>query len=82
MTRDDITRMTLEANGRIESFINYDFGEEVALFYLEELERFAALVAAREREACADICRAYAMPDGTSITAMVLEKAIRARGET
>ena len=82
MTRDDIIRMTLEANGRIESFINYDFGEEVALFYLEELERFAALVAAAEREACAEICRAYAMPDGTSITAMILEKAILARGET
>lgn len=34
-----------------------------------------------ENEACADICRAYAMPDGTSVTAMVLEKAIRARGK-
>ena len=47
----------------------------------ENMMRFAALVAAKEREACADICRAYAMPDGTSVTAMVLEKAIRARGK-
>jgi hypothetical protein len=44
------------------------------------LELVAQAVAA-EREACAEICRAYAMPDGTSVTAMVLEKAIRARGE-
>ena len=73
MTRDDIIRMAEHAG----------FGMPVQVFQFraEELERFAALIAAREREACADICRAYAMPDGTSVTAMVLEKAIRARGE-
>jgi hypothetical protein len=92
MNRDDITRMTLEANGRVTSFINYDFGEEVALFYLEELERFAALVAAAEREACAKACEKMAdniysnshedsqpMPHAV---AKFCAAAIRARGET
>ena len=85
MTRDDITRMTLEANGRIESFINYDFGEEVALFYLEELERFAALVAAAEREAVGNIILDYAGRDDLSDSDESLLKhlfeLIRARGE-
>ena len=34
-----------------------------------------------EREACAKVCDAYAMPDGTSATALALAKAIRARSE-
>jgi hypothetical protein len=33
-----------------------------------------------EREACARICDAYGMPDGTSETARILAKVIRARG--
>lgn len=42
MTRDDIISMAREAG------IDYGFGAE--------LERFAALVAAAEREACAEVC--------------------------
>ena len=49
MNRDDIIRMAREARwiGNVEgwTFTNY-----------EELERFAALVAAHEREACAQVC--------------------------
>ena len=32
-----------------------------------------------EREACAEVCDAYGMPDGTSETARVLAATIRAR---
>lgn len=41
----------------------------------EGLDLFAKLVA----EECAGICDAYAMPDGTSMTAMILSSAIKAR---
>jgi hypothetical protein len=44
----------------------------------EELERFAALVAAAEREACISDCNAEARDDGT---AQKIAAAIRARGE-
>jgi hypothetical protein len=47
MTRDDIIRMAREA-GEAE-------GLETVVFH-PVLERFAALVAAAEREACAKVC--------------------------
>ena len=62
MNRDDIIRMALEAGWR-ESFT-----PPVALY------RFAALVAAAEREAIVDI---VAMHGGS----VEIEAAIRARGE-
>ena len=46
MTRDDIIRMAKEASG-------HDF---MGLRTIEFAERFAALVAAAEREACARVC--------------------------
>jgi hypothetical protein len=49
MTRDDIIRMAREAG------LSNDFGR-FGYPYLPELERFAALVAAFEREACAKLC--------------------------
>jgi len=45
MTRDDIIKMAKEAKLPYE----YDTGR---IFHLKELERFAELVAAAEREAC------------------------------
>ena len=81
MTRDDIIRLAQEAgivdwslHGRLES-------KE------EALERFAALVAAAEREACAKVCENIPLPkDPTSLTHIpTLERcvdAIRARGNT
>ncbi len=47
MTRDDIIRLALEAEMRFDLTMPR---------FIDELERFAALVAAAEREACADIC--------------------------
>ena len=53
----------------------------------EQLERFAALVAAAEREACAKVCEDIPVPQGpTELTHIpTLERcaaAIRARSET
>jgi len=45
----------------------------------EELERFAALVRADEREACLNWCAACATDDGT---AQKIDAAIRAMGNT
>ncbi len=47
MTRDDIIRMAREAGDDWDSTLPSD---------KEFLERFAALVAAAEREACAKVC--------------------------
>jgi hypothetical protein len=46
MTRDDIIRMAKEAG----------YGLSLSDMHAPALERFAALVAAAEREACAGIC--------------------------
>ena len=46
--------------------------------YPDELERFAALVAAAEREACADICDQHASIEGI---AQRCAAEIRKRGE-
>ena len=73
MTRDDIIRMAREAGykhsdavGDAEDFAYFDF------------ERFAALVAAAEREACAKVCDDLWEDDGTAYECAV---AIRARGQ-
>jgi len=49
MTRDDIIRMAREAGGYATNFNGR------WMFYMANVERFAALVAAAEREACANI---------------------------
>jgi len=49
MKKDDIIRMAREAGLPYE----YDTGR---ILYLKQLEHFAALVAAAEREACAKVC--------------------------
>ena len=83
MTRDDILRMAKEA-GFEEGYGNHlfppgDYREEVVPV-TDEIIRFAALVAAAEREACAKVAESYeptceVCPSGVS-------SAIRARGET
>jgi hypothetical protein len=49
MTRDDIIKMAKQAK------LPYEYDTERVL-HLKEVERFAALVAAAEREACAKVC--------------------------
>ena len=85
MTRDDIIRLAREASGEPD----YDFPNIFAL------ERFSALVAAAEREACAKLCEEikcgmweeYKKHRETRFQdacdgAEVCENAIRARGNT
>jgi hypothetical protein len=51
MTRDDIIRMARDSEMFYQPQAGYIAG-------LDRLERFAALVAAAEREACAQVCEA------------------------
>jgi hypothetical protein len=75
MTRDDIIRLAREA-GWHDELLSVSFTEPL-------LERFAVLIAAAEREACAKVCELVAREiDDTNGTATYIAKAIRARGET
>jgi len=74
MTRDDIIRLAREASGEPD----YDFPN------ISALERFAALVAAAEREECAEVCvdvwdSRTGLETGTALQCV---DAIRARGES
>lgn len=69
MDREEIIRMAREAGGLIY--------EVDWCFEMENLERFAALVAAAEREACASIC----FQEAPSIDGELIAAAIRARGK-
>jgi hypothetical protein len=90
MSREDIIRMARECQ-----FAHYyESGDLVAM---PQLERFAALVAAAEREACAKLCleeaneayhqEAFYLPRGNQGLLRIAEgakrcaEAIRARGE-
>jgi hypothetical protein len=71
MTRDDIIRMAREA----QMPYYYRTGE---VTNLEQLERFAALVASAEREACAKVCDDLVLDQ---YSASGCAAAIRARGD-
>ena len=71
MTRDDIIRMAREAGGA--DITSHGWTSWVGVHSTEFLERFAALVAAAEREACAKLAGPHL--DGA------IAAAIRARGE-
>lgn len=76
MSRDDIIKLALEAGGRMYSSDEVDF-------FLADLERFATLVAAAEREECAKV--ALSIDDQESVNQRSMQKrivrAIRARGQ-
>jgi hypothetical protein len=67
MTRDDIIKMAREAG------LAYGSDEKP----LGSVTRFAALVAAHEREACARVC----LEEAPSLDGQLCAAAIRARGE-
>ena len=60
MTRDDIKRMAQEAGMREGESGDWTAADAALTYpecvYTENLERFAHLVAAAEREACAKVC--------------------------
>lgn len=82
MDREDIIRMAREAGlgdtGVREGFIFFQPGTD-------GLERFAALVAAHEREACAKVCEILEAEDDSFYAefsgAIDCAAAIRARGQ-
>ena len=78
MTRDEIIRMAREAN--IGTYINLE-----SHLVGNHLERFAALVAAAEREACAEICdeqmEIREINTAMAVAAGNCADAIRARGD-
>ena len=82
MTRDDIIRMAREVD--LHERVKDGVGYVVRIPNLEKLERFAALVAAAEREACAKVCFEMAQRhnDIRSAALEMASECIRARGET
>ena len=76
MTKDDIIRMACEAGLTVKS-PSWGYSEHYHFAGFEQpFERFAALVAATEREACAKVCDGWTHADGDRCA-----DAIRARGE-
>ena len=78
MTRDEIIRMAREVADK-NKVDPYHAGEPPFIVLSdEELERFAALVAAHEREACAKIVEEGIRQEWI---VRIIAKAIRARGQ-
>ena len=74
MNREDTIRMAREVNnGKVRVW------DDCHLLYPDELERFATLVAAAEREACAEL--AFEMLVKVEGTDFDVPDAIRARGQ-
>jgi hypothetical protein len=85
MTRDDIIRMAREAglnpiySACDEPDVSYAYED-----WDEEIEKFAALVAAAEREACAKVCEGLERRSGNAPhtpSGFTCAAAIRARGQ-
>jgi hypothetical protein len=92
MNRDEIIRMVREAgwSGIYTQWREPDGSPDwtpvkeslTVPVTMEQIERFAALVAAAEREACAKVCDVLAVhPEYASDITKVAAQAIRARGE-
>jgi hypothetical protein len=88
MTKDDIARMARAAGFRAGSIELYDsdpmpfVAPASATDCMPELERFAALVAAAEREACANVCKnGWKSGVGAKYQGDVFAEAIKARGD-
>lgn len=75
MTRDDIIRMAREAG-----FEELGSRADDWVCFGDEIERFANLVAAAERSACAQVCEEFEEDMGHGIPQRCAN-AIRARGE-
>jgi hypothetical protein len=62
MTQEDIIRMARESGFEVNE--DGEVLENSHFFQTNKVERFAALVAAAERAACADICDQHASIEG------------------
>ena len=82
MNREQIIRMAREASNNASGL--YEENSDLVMLYLDELERFAALVATAEREACAKVCEplaGFVYSQNTLDTMKNCAAAIRARGQ-
>ena len=82
MTRDDIIRMAREAELLLDIDTTFPYAEGTDIGPM--LEKFAALVAAAEREACAKICESLITDGDIYPGNFVLEacaKSIRSKSE-
>ena len=87
MTKDDILEMAKEAG--IGILYEYDGQDHAGVCDWKDIERFAALVAEKEREECAKVCDDLPAPDVYSdtdksmwdVTCVDCAEAIRARGQ-
>lgn len=75
MNREDIIRIAREAGAKFDPHWGIAYNIGTATF-----ERFAALVAANEREACAKVCDELRDEDGYEAWNTECAAAIRARG--
>ena len=77
MTQDEIIEMAIQAE--LDLYV-HDLTEKR---YIEVIEAFAKLVAAKEREACAKVCEKYAAANTSWTKAAVKDCAaiIKARGK-
>jgi hypothetical protein len=76
MTQDEIIEMALQAGFERLGHTNDDW-----VCFLEEIEAFAKLVAAKEREACAKMADEYVGQDLEHNFSALVAHNIRARGE-
>jgi hypothetical protein len=77
VNRDDIIRMAREAGLHLATDVNW-----MPIIDFEYAEKFAALVAAAEREACAELAERHAIDREDEYVCYKIADAIRARGET
>ena len=76
MTREDIFRMAQEVE-----LINKDYDFAFLNKFTDKVERFAALVASAEREACVQIVENEAMQYAEPVWAFEIVNDIKARGQ-
>jgi len=77
VNREDIIRMAQEAGFGGGGFVMPTHAGHIT----HELERFAALVASAEREACAKVCDEFSKQTRFYNFSDFIAKAIRARGQ-
>jgi hypothetical protein len=79
MTQDEIIKLAKQVGMRYREIEDEFYSGYADGIYLDELEAFAKLVAAKEREACAQLCEEWLGP--TKDREMHIAKAIRTRGK-
>ena len=78
LTKDDIIRMAREAGMEQEGLMFYSPYDDEFDVHIDHLEAFTNLVAAAEREACAESCNRWII---NRYDINLLPQAIRGRGQ-